>query len=92
MGKPKTPLPIDEHFSDKKLFQIITHMNTLAPWYADNANYLATSRIPSHWSSIDRKKFFRNVRYFSREDPYSFKYCPDQIIRWCVPDDEVKNI
>ena len=62
-GEAKDPLPINEHFLDEQLFQITAHPNTLAPWYADIANYLVTGRIPSHWSSIDRI-FFKNVRYF----------------------------
>ena len=74
------PLPINEHFLDEQLFQITTHTNTLTSWYADITNYLATGKIPLHWSSIDKKKFFRNVRYFSWEDPYLFKYCLDQVV------------
>ncbi|KAI3453560.1 hypothetical protein Pfo_010223, partial [Paulownia fortunei] len=26
------------------------------------------------------------------DDPYLFKYCPDQIFRRCVPDNEIGNI
>ena len=65
-GEAKDPLPINEHFLDEQLFQITTHTNTLTSWYADITNYLATGKIPLHWSSIDKKKFFRNVRYFFR--------------------------
>ena len=91
-GETKDPLPINEHFPNEQLFQITAHTNTSASWYVDIANYLATGRIPSHWSSIDRNKFFRNVRYFSWEDLYLFKYCPDHVVCRCVPDEEMKNI
>ena len=91
-GEVKAPLPINEHFFDEQLFQITIHTNTSVPQYSDIANYLATGRIPSHWFSIDRKKCFRHARYFSWEDPYLFKYCPDPVIRRCVPGDEVKSI
>ena len=64
-GEAKYSLPINEHFSDEQLFKITVHTSTSVPWYADIANYLATGRIPSHCPSIDRKKFFRHVRYFS---------------------------
>ena len=30
----KDPLPINEHFPDEQLFQITTHTNPSAPWYA----------------------------------------------------------
>ena len=91
-GEAKDPLLINEYFSDEQLFQIITHTNTSAPWYADIVNYLATIKIPSYWSSIDRNKFFRNVRYFSWKNPYLFKYFPDQVVRWCVPEEKVKSV
>ena len=65
----KDSLPINEHFPDEQLFQITTHTNPSVPWYVDIANCLTTGNIPSHWSSIDRKKFFTLVRYFSWEDP-----------------------
>ena len=91
-GEANDTLPINEYFPDEQLFQITAHTNPSLPWFADIANYLATGRIPLHWSSMDRKKFFRHVRYFSWEDPYLFKYCPDQVIRRCIPDDEVKSI
>ena len=76
-GEAKKPLHINEHFFDEQLFQITAYANTSVPWYADIANYLATGRIPLHWSSVDRKNVFRHVRYFSWDDPYLCKYCPD---------------
>ena len=36
----KDPLPINEHFLDEQLFQIIAHTNTSALWYVDITNYL----------------------------------------------------
>jgi len=60
-------------------------------WYADIVNYLATRKIPSDWSSQDRHRFFAQVRYFFWEEPYIFKYCHDQIIRQCLPEDEHRN-
>ena len=69
----------------------MAHSNTLTSWYANIANYLTTNRIPSHWSNIDKKKFFSNVRYFSWKYP-CLSIFPDQVVRRCVPDDEVKSI
>ncbi|XP_057463796.1 uncharacterized protein LOC130753621, partial [Actinidia eriantha] len=91
-GEANDTLPINEYFPDEQLFQITAQTNPSLPWFADIANYLATGRIPLHWSSMDRKKFFRHVRYFSWEDPYLFKYCPYQIIRRCISNDEVKSV
>jgi len=54
--------PIHDSFPDEHLL----HVNTLtfAPWYADIANYLAVGSIPSHWTKLDKQKFFRKVRTY----------------------------
>eukprot|EP00258_Populus_trichocarpa_P023008 XP_024439027.1 uncharacterized protein LOC112323800 [Populus trichocarpa] len=41
-----------------------------------------------HWSTQDRRKFLSEVKNFYWDDPYIFKYCPDQIFRRCIPDNE----
>ncbi|KAL9360500.1 hypothetical protein Peur_048623 [Populus x canadensis] len=84
--------PINEFFADENLFcaGIVSYIGS--PWYADIANYLATSQIPSHWSKLDKQKFLRNVRTFFWDDPYLFKYCPDQIVRRCIPDHEIPSV
>ncbi|KAL9387950.1 hypothetical protein Peur_021074 [Populus x canadensis] len=84
--------PINEFFADENLFCAGTVSYIGSPWYADIANYLATSQIPSHWSKLDKQKFLRNVRTFFWDDPYLFKYCPDQIVRRCIPDHEIPSV
>ena len=32
------------------------------------------------------------VKNFFQEDPFLFKYCPDQVIRKCVPNEEIRDI
>ncbi|KAJ4718790.1 Transposon Ty3-I Gag-Pol polyprotein [Melia azedarach] len=54
--------------------------------------YAYLGQIPSHWNSQDKKKFLSQVHNFFWDDPYLFKYCPDQIIRRCVPDNEIQRI
>jgi hypothetical protein len=82
-----TSLPIPDSFPDEQLFAVST-----CPWYADIVNYLSTGQLPKHWTPQDRRKFLAEVRRFVFDDPYLFKFCPDQIIRRCVPDDEQKQI
>ena len=79
--------PIVETFPDEQLMFI-----TVAPWFADIVNYLVTKQIPSHWSKHDKNKFFSEVKHFFWDDPYLFKYCPDQIIRRCIAEHEQTNI
>ena len=79
--------PIKDTFPDEQLFEM-----SYQPWFADIVNYLAAGRIPSHWTPQDKRKFFTEVRNFFWDDPYLFKYCPDQIIRRCVPDNEQTSV
>jgi len=79
--------PIHDSFPDEQLMHIDSQpISPTSPWYADIANYLVTRRIPDHWSKLDKQKFFRKVVTFFWDDPYLFKYYPDQIIRRCIPD------
>ena len=82
-----SPLPINEYFLDEQLLSI-----SVDPWYADIVNYLATKEIPSFWSKQDKCKFLSQVKYFYQDDPYLFKYCSDQIIRRCIPDNEIRSV
>ncbi|XP_059639796.1 uncharacterized protein LOC132282202 [Cornus florida] len=45
-------------------------------------------KISAHWSKQERDRFFSQVKHFFWEDPELFKYCPDQIIRRCIPETE----
>ncbi|XP_052194945.1 uncharacterized protein LOC127802887, partial [Diospyros lotus] len=85
--------PIHDNFPDEQLFKVnVIRASSVVPWYADIANYLTISLIPDHWSKQDRHKFFRKVRTFFWDEPYLFKYCPDQIIRRCIPDHEQQSV
>jgi len=80
-------LPLNESFPDEQLMSV-----NVAPWFADIVNYLATGQIPEHWTKQDRTKFLSKVKDFFWDDPYLFKYCADQIIRRCVPDNEIQSV
>ena len=66
--------PIDDYFPDESLFSIST-----MPWYANIVNFLISGQLPAHWSTQDKRKFLNEVKNFYWDDPYLFKYCPDQI-------------
>ena len=86
-NSPCNELSINEDFPDENLLAI-----SREPWFADIVNYLVTNQTPSHWSKNDIYWFLSQVRYFFLEEPYLFKYCSDQIIRRCIPDEEVKSV
>ena len=68
-------LLVNENFPDEQLLSI-----SIDPLYDDIVNYLVTKETPSSWSKQDKYKFMSQVKYFYWDDPYLFKYCPDQII------------
>jgi hypothetical protein len=79
--------PIDDYFPDESLFSVST-----MPWFANIVNFLVSGYLPAHWSTQDKRKFLNEVKNFYWDDPYLFKYCPDQIFRRCIPDNEVSSV
>ncbi|RVW20213.1 Transposon Ty3-I Gag-Pol polyprotein [Vitis vinifera] len=80
-------LPINDDFPEKSLMLI-----EVAPWYAHIANYLVTGEVPSEWKAQDKKHFFAKIHAYYWEEPFLFKYCADQIIQKCVPEQEQHGI
>ena len=76
-------VPIGDSFPDEQLFALVH-----CPWYADIINYLVTGQIPPQWTSQQKRKFLVDIKKYYFDDPYLFKYCPDQLMRRCVPNDE----
>ena len=76
-------VPISDSFPDEQLFALVH-----CPWYADIVNYLVTGQIPTQWTSQQKKKFLADIKKYHFDDPYLFKYCPDQLMRRCVPNRE----
>ncbi|KAK9208748.1 hypothetical protein WN944_001108 [Citrus x changshan-huyou] len=75
--------PINDSFPDEFLLSV-----TSIPWYANIVNFLVTSKMPAQWNTQEKKKFLVEVKKFYWDDPYLFKYCPDQIFRRCIPNKE----
>ncbi|RVW34657.1 Retrovirus-related Pol polyprotein from transposon 17.6 [Vitis vinifera] len=55
------------------------------PWFANIINYLATGELPSEWNMETKKYFLSRSKHYAWDDPYLYKFCPDQIMRRCVP-------
>ncbi|RVW25900.1 Retrovirus-related Pol polyprotein from transposon 297 [Vitis vinifera] len=79
-------LPINDDFPEESLMSI-----EVAPWYSHIAN-LVTGEVPSEWSAQDKRHFFAKIHAYYWEEPFLFKYCADQIIRKCVPEQEQSGI
>ncbi|WJZ82871.1 hypothetical protein VitviT2T_002595 [Vitis vinifera] len=80
-------LPINDDFPEESLMSI-----DVAPWYSHIANFLVTGELPSEWNAQDKRHFFAKIHAYYWEEPFLFKYCADQIIRKCVPEQEQSGI
>ncbi|TLX69302.1 DDE-type integrase/transposase/recombinase, partial [Labilibacter sediminis] len=78
---------IRESFPDEHLLA-----TSIAPWYADIANYVASGTINKQLSYQQKKKLFSEVKYYHWDEPYLFRTCPDNVIRRCVAGAECRKI
>nr|KYP31777.1 Transposon Ty3-I Gag-Pol polyprotein [Cajanus cajan] len=76
-----------EEFPDEKLLAIQAR-----PWFADMANFKAAGVIPKDLNWHQRKKFFRDAKYYVWDDPHLFKIGADNLLRRCVTKEEAGNI
>ena len=79
--------PINDEFPKESLLLVES-----APWYAHIANFLAIGEVPTQWKAQENKYFFAKIHSYYWEEPFLFKYCVDQIIGRCVPEDEQLGI
>nr|GEY27760.1 reverse transcriptase domain-containing protein [Tanacetum cinerariifolium] len=56
------------------------------------ANFHAGNFIVKGMSSQQKKNFFKDVKHYFWEDPYLFRICANQIIRWCMHGQEAYDI
>ena len=84
----KGPTPIEDTFPNEHLFHITTHI----PWYADIANYLATSRLPPQFSYKEKRKLAEKSFQYSWIDENLFYVGPNEVMRMCVRGDEIYDI
>ncbi|GJZ07291.1 reverse transcriptase domain-containing protein [Tanacetum coccineum] len=83
---------INETFPLETLGIISSHNDSSTPWFVDIANYHAGNFVVKGMSSQQKKKFFKDVKYYFWDDPYLFKICADQVIRQCVHGQEDVDI
>ncbi|KAJ9562184.1 hypothetical protein OSB04_007344 [Centaurea solstitialis] len=80
---------ICEVFPDERILAVNQFS---VPWFADIVNYLACEIIPKEFNKYQRKKLIFYCKKYLWDDPYLFKICADQIIRRCIPKEEVTSI
>ncbi|GJY77385.1 reverse transcriptase domain-containing protein [Tanacetum coccineum] len=83
---------ITETFPLDTLGMVTFRGDDSTPWFADIADYHAGNFIMKGMSSQQKNKFFKDVKHYFWDDPYLFKICADQVIRWCVYGQEAVDI
>ncbi|GKC48192.1 reverse transcriptase domain-containing protein [Tanacetum coccineum] len=83
---------ITETFPLETLGMVTFCGDSNTPWFADIANYHAGNFIVKGMSSQQKKKFFKDIKHYFWDDPYLFRICANQVIRWCVYGQEAVDI
>ena len=78
-------IPILDEFPDEHILKV---MSSTLPWFAHIVNYLVTGRLPEDWDTNDRKKFYRDIKYYFYDEPELFHVGVDHVYRRCVPEEE----
>ena len=78
-------IPILDEFPDEHILKV---MSSALPWFAHIVNYLVTGRLPEDWDTNDRKKFYRDIKYYFYDEPELFHVGVDHVYRRCVPEEE----
>ena len=81
---------MNDEFPDEKLFAI--EDKKAVPWFADYVNYLVAKVIPPEFNYQKKKRFFAHLKHYYWEEPVLYRHCVDQVIRRCVPEDEMYSI
>ena len=84
------PFPVRDSFPDEQLMQL-QGKNTF-PWFADMVNFLVATVFPSHFTRAQIYKLKSESKYYVWDDPYLWRFCSDQIIRRCVPNQEFHSV
>ncbi len=80
--------PLSDVFPDEHLYVLHGKL----PWYADIVNYIVTKRLPKNLSRAQKDKLRHEAKFYIWDEPYLLKICSDQVLRRCVPDNEIKLI
>ena len=83
-------VPVNDEFPDEKL--LVIEENKAVPWFADFVNYLAAKVIPPEFNYQQKKRFFAHLKHYYWDEPILYRHCADQVIRRCVPEDEMHSI
>ena len=81
---------VNDDFTYEQL--LVIEDTKLVPWFVDYVNYLVAKVIPPNFSYQQKKRFFAHLKHYFSEERILYKHCADQVIRRCVPEDEMGSI
>ncbi|CAM8901295.1 unnamed protein product [Rhodiola kirilowii] len=79
---------ITESFLDEHLYAI----STKVPWYAPIANYLVGGTFSPSFTKAQCMKLKHDAKQYLWDDPYLWKIGVDQILRRCIPNNEIASV
>ena len=83
-------IQINDDFPDEQVLAI--EDKEPVPWFADFVNYLMARVLPLEFSYQKKRIFFAQLKHYYWEEPILYKHCVDQVIRRCVPKEEMESI
>ncbi|GJW20736.1 hypothetical protein Tco_0031358 [Tanacetum coccineum] len=69
---------ITDEFTDEHLMILKAELNNDEPWYVDYVNYIVEKIVPLNWT-LEKRRFFSQVKNYFWDEPYAFKLCSDNI-------------
>ena len=87
---PRDEVQVNDDFPYEYLLAIEDTKPT--PWFADYVNYLVAKVIPPEFRYQQKNRLFAQLKHYYWEEPILYKHCADQVIRRCVPKDEMGSI
>ena len=83
-------IQVNDDFPDERILAI--EEKRAVPWFADYVNYLVAKVVTSEFNYKQKKRFFAHLKHYYWEEPILYRHCADQMIRRCVPEDEMISI
>ena len=83
-------IQVNDDFPDERILAIDD--KRAVPWFTDYVNYLVAQVIPPEFNYQQKKRFFSHLKHYYWEKPILYRHCADQVIRRCVPEDEMHSV
>ncbi|XP_076950219.1 uncharacterized protein LOC143623124 [Bidens hawaiensis] len=83
----KTDGPINEYFPDEHILAVSQN-----PWFAHIVNFKVAGDLPEHWPRRKKKQLMTQAKQYIWDDPDLFKIGADQMIRRCIPKEDVRSV